>query len=106
MGAGVVEGHQHDAGLAEQRLRRGAAAEHPRVQVERAAAGEQVADVLAAQPQRGALRGDVDHGRRTRAVAPTASRSPVSSSSGVRNGLVISHSSGPSQIAVAVSLST
>ena len=35
-----------------------------------------------------------------------ASRSPVSSPSGERNGLVISHSSGPSQIAVAVSLST
>ena len=50
-----------------------AAQEHPGVQVDRAAAGEQVADVLAAQPQRGALRGDVDD---RGAPAPSADRLP------------------------------
>ena len=94
-GARVVEGHQHDAGLAEQRLGCGAAAEHPRVQVERAAAGEQVAHVLAAQQQGGALCGDVDHEPHSRRGHRRRPAVRISSSSGVRNGLVINHSSGP-----------
>src|SRR5918997_1143918 len=55
--AGVRDGHQHDAGLAERRLRAPPPAEHPRVQIDRAALGQDVAHPRPRQPQADPLGG-------------------------------------------------
>src|SRR5918998_798477 len=60
--AGVGQCQQHDPGLAERGLRAPPPAEHPRVQVDRAALGQDVAHPRARQPQADPLGGDVRRG--------------------------------------------
>src|SRR3712207_9194141 len=57
--AAVGEGQQHDAGPAERGLRAASPAEHPWVQVDRAALGQDVPPTGTGQPEADPLRGDV-----------------------------------------------
>src|SRR5258707_13166683 len=63
---GSVDRQQDDAGLAEHRLRGGALAEGPWMQIQRASLGQYISAVRAPQPQRGALSGNVDRGAAVR----------------------------------------